>query len=189
MASSESRNCELTERLGSVMKQTGKLVIAAMLALGILGAVGSGWYYQRLQRRPLRLWGGEAASRILRAPRVELFELVPATAATKNAQSLSVAGVPLEILMRRSVGNAPGFSHVRHSLVHDRSFDWTPSTRPAADTWAYALQFDDAGHSSLLVFSPDCRHAMLVETGTRAYLEPLAPSLLSFFEEQLSNSD
>jgi hypothetical protein len=88
---------------------------------------------------------------------------------------------------RIDVSHAPGFLHLRHSLIGDNSFDWSvPEMSPRA-TWTYGLHFVDGDRTATLLISDDFHQAMLAETGARASIAPIASAIEELFNEQMKN--
>ncbi|HQU47211.1 MAG TPA: hypothetical protein PK867_30690, partial [Pirellulales bacterium] len=99
---------------------SGKYALLAVVALGLAGAVGGWWYRQSLQRRPLALWGHEAASLMVRAHSVELCRLEQVT---KVALSIAIKadGHAYQRVNCVDAARIRGFLHLRHSLLNDYS--------------------------------------------------------------------
>lgn len=113
----------------------GSLIVVAILLVGIVAATVA-LAYQRLQtRRCLDFYGPEAARRVAKAPRVELWQLAP-------------SGRPgrLVATSRLDVTAAKGIVHLRRGLVEDAGFRWAEAGQagrlPDA-AWDYALMFSD----------------------------------------------
>lgn len=113
----------------------GSLLVAAILLLGIVAA-SVAVAYQRIQTRHcLDFYGPEAARRVAKAPRVELWQLAP-------------AGRPGRLMAtsRHDVTTAQGIVHLRRGLVEDAGFRWAEPGlvgRLPAAAWDYALVFSD----------------------------------------------
>lgn len=166
----------------------GKLALVVVVLLGVSGAAGGWWYQQQQQRRPLQLWGNEAAQLFLRAPQVELWRLTPvARIASLRLDVVTAKGERFHATDRIDVSHAPGFLHLRHSLVGDNSFDWSAPEVSPRTTWTYALHFVDGDRSATLLISDDCHQAMLAETGARASIAPLAGAIEELFDEQMKD--
>ncbi|HEX7375477.1 MAG TPA: hypothetical protein VF278_00115 [Pirellulales bacterium] len=153
----------------------GKHALLAVLAIGVVGA-GAGWWYQHgLQRRPLALWGGNAARLILYAPEVAFCELEQSPGES-SSNSVVIAGEPYFEHGCQDVARRPGFIHLRNSLLHDYSFDWS-DTAAGARRWRSMLRFRQDDQTATLVFTDDFQYVMLVETGATACLRPIASGL------------
>lgn len=166
----------------------GKLALLVVVGLGVSGAAGGWWYQQKQQRRPLQVWGHEAARLFLQAPQVELWRLTPlAPMASLRVDLVTAEGEQLHATARANVSHARGFLHLRHSLVSDNSFDWSAPEHPDNATWRYALHFVDGDRTATLLISDDYRAAMLAETGARATIVPIASAIEQLFGEQMSD--
>lgn len=136
-------------------RQAGRLVVVAMVALGI-GAAVTGIAFQRSQtRRCLSFLGREAARRISESPHVELLRV----AATAQAGRLVVVD-------RRDISAARGLVHLRRGLVEDANYDWPRdggTQRLPASSWDWAIVFADSataatrGDATVLVFDLGAR--------------------------------
>lgn len=113
----------------------GSLLVVAILLLGLAAATVA-ISYQRMQtHRCLDFYGPEAARRVAKAPRVELWQLAP-------------TGRPRRLVAtsRLDVTEAKGIVHLRRGLVEDAGFRWgeTGSAERLPDeVWEYALVFSD----------------------------------------------
>jgi len=143
----------------------GKHAILAVFAVGLIGGVGSWWYYQALQRRVLELWGPEAAALMVHAPRAEALWLTP-TGAQGGPGEVDLGGTRFAVQGRADVSHAAGLIHLRHSLINDRSFDWSMPTVDCRPRWEYALRFTDGDRSATVLVAGNCRCAKLAG-GTR----------------------
>jgi hypothetical protein len=159
-----------------------KLMLLAMLAISLAGAGGGWWYQQSLQRRPIQLWGHEAATLMLRAPTVELWRLKPVINGEPASIRITAQGDAFEADKRIDVSRAPGFLHLRHSLLSDYSFDWSDSASGKRD-WRYALRFADKERTATVLFSGDFHYALLVETGAAASIQPIAAGVEKLFDD------
>jgi hypothetical protein len=161
----------------------GKLALLVVLGLGVVGAAGGWWYQQGLQRRPIRLWGHEAATLFISAPHVELWRLEPSEAGS-TPEVATTDGEAFRAVEKVDVSQARGFLHLRHSLLSDPSFDWS-SDNAGHKKWDYALRFIDGDRVATLLISDDFQHAMLAETRAEASIGPVADGVKKLFEEQL----
>lgn len=153
----------------------GKHALLAVLAIGVVGA-GAGWWYQHsLQRRPLALWGGNAARLMLYAPDVAFCELEQ-TPGEPSSDSIVIAGERYFEHDRQDAARRPGFIHLRNSLLHDYGFDWSDAAT-GARRWRSMLRFRQDDQTATLVFSDDFQYVMLVETGATACLRPIASGM------------
>ncbi|HET6883281.1 MAG TPA: hypothetical protein VFI31_24135 [Pirellulales bacterium] len=152
----------------------GKYVLFAIVLLGVAGGGGGWWYHQHLQRRPLILWGAEAANLILRAPDVELCRLQKKAPAGGASINLLVAnGETYEATDCKDATRMRGFLHLRHSLLNDYSFDWS-DPESAQREWRYVLRFRDGPKTATILVSDDFGYVQLAETGAKACIQPIA---------------
>lgn len=160
----------------------GKYVIAALIALGVVGA-GGGWFYHRhVQRRAVALWEGEAAGLIVAAPKVELLRLEPQGAAERSGDdTIDWRGRHWRIVSQTDAAQAPGMPHLRHRLVHDASFDWSIAPDDRVVDWQYALRFSSDDRQATVLFDLEQRCAALAETGALASIAPIGPGLTEMF--------
>jgi len=169
----------------------GKWVILVVVGLAVMASVVSWIYYARLQRRPLELWGPRAAELMLRAPVARAYRLVPAKAEPSGevGRRFEFGGVPYTAIAERSVSQAPGFSHIRQGLVHDRSFAWddVPCDEPAH--WEYAVEFEDRGATAVVAFDFHCGRAMLAGSERSESIRPVAAAVEGFLREQFPAAD
>lgn len=171
--------------------RAGQRLVAGMFALGFLGAAVSWWYYQQLQRRPLELWGTDSAALMMRAPRATALKLAPAgdeppDNGPSTGESLAFDGQRWTISERRDVSQARGFSHIRHSLVHGRSFAWDDPPDDRHPQWTYGLEFTEGDRTATLLFDFDLGQAILLERGARVSIQPIVAGLDPFFREQFA---
>lgn len=175
----------------------GRYAIIAIAAVAIGGAAFN-WYYQRqLHRRSLKLWGTQIAQLIVRAPHVEALRLVRSDdadgeLAAAPADTITVGGRVWRVVERRQIDSpddAPGSSHVRRSLVNDRSFDWQAPPDDCRPDWQYALRFRDEAQTQTIVLDLRCRRLALVGSQVGASIRPLVPPLAEFFDEQFPSAD
>ena len=161
----------------------GKYVLIAVLALGIAGSGAGWWYHRSLQRRPLKLWGREAATLFLQAAQVELLRLGPIHPLASSSPDLVTSqGDAFRVLQRVNVSGARGLLHLRHALLSDYSFDWTESTEGGRN-WPFALHFRDGTTTATLLISDDFHYAMLAERGTVASIRPMSDGVEVLFTE------
>lgn len=166
----------------------GKYVLLVVLAVGLAGSGGGWWYHQSLQRRPLQLWRGEAAGLFLQAPRVELWQVEKVNPPASPPHQLTTAnGDAYRVLKRTNVSRAPGFLHLRHSLLNHYSFNWSDAADGERD-WRYALRFVDGVRAATLLVSADFQYAMLAESGAAASIRPIAGGVELLLNEQLNDN-
>ncbi|HWB10867.1 MAG TPA: hypothetical protein VG826_16675 [Pirellulales bacterium] len=170
--------------MSSPTRIDGKLALVLVLALGVAGAAGGWWYQKGLQRRPIRLWGHEAASLLINAPHAELWRLEPQSDATSKPDFMAADGEAFRVVENVDVSQARGFLHLRHSLLSDHSFDWSADSSRRKN-WRYALRFVDGDRLATLLVSDDFQGTMLGETSAHASIVPIAAGVKKLFEEQL----
>lgn len=163
----------------------GKYAIIAVLVIGLAGAAGGWLYRSQLQRRAIMLFGTEAAELFQQAPQVELLKLRAFDeAGASNAEPpFSAAGTKFAIAARRDISHAPGLIHLRHSLISDKSFEWSAPLDDCRPHWPYALRFADGRRSATLLLDLDCRQALLVESAARVSIKPMAQGLAAFIDK------
>ena len=167
----------------------GKLALLLVAALGVAGAAGGWWYQQSLQRRPIRLWGREAAVLFVNAPQAELWRLeAQPNTPSGTVDFVAADGQAFRVLEKVNVSQARGFLHLRHSLLSDHSFEWSPDAPSGRRDWRYALRFTDGDRGATLLVSDDFQHAMLAETSAEASTRPIGTGLKELFAEQLGGS-
>lgn len=152
----------------------GKYVLLAVLALGVIGAGGGWWYRKSLQRRPLELWGGEAAGLFIQARDVEICRLRAVVNDDDNI--IRAEGKAYRAVDCVDADLLRGFVHLRHSLLNDHSFDWADVSDRGSD-WLYIMRFRDGGKTATLLISADCRYALLAENGAKASVKPIASGI------------
>jgi hypothetical protein len=173
----------------------GKHAILVVFAVGLIGGLGSWWYYQRLQRRVLELWGPEAAALMVHAPRAEALWLTAAgTSSQRGSDDVDLGGTRFAVRQRADVSRAPGFIHLRHSLINDGSFDWEAPAGDCQPEWDYALRFVDGQQSATVLVAINCRRAKLagatrevslaIPAAARRDDRDKAPALQRFLEDQ-----
>lgn len=177
---------------------SGKYAIIAIAVLAISLASAGIWYRYRLQQRPLEYWGTGTAQLLLTAPEVEALLLTPLE------PSLPEPGVELPetftaddrswvVVARRNISRAPGFSHVRRSLMIEGSYDWDAPQPSEPLDWRYALIFRGAapfGEETVVLLTAEgdrlaeCSPLTLTRPGHTANVRPVAKALRTFLEEQ-----
>jgi hypothetical protein len=169
----------------------GKWIILAVISLGVAASIGSWVYYARLQQRPIALWGPRAAELMLRASSARAYRLEPATAEQGGAaeRHFTINGAPYVVAAERLVSQAPGFSHIRQGLVHDRSFAWGEGPCDERAQWEYALDFEDRGDAAIVVFDFRCARAALLGGEHSASIRPVAAAVEGFLREQFPDAD
>lgn len=164
---------------------SGKHVILAVFCVGLAGAIGGWMYHCHLQQRTLTLWGPETAELILRAPRVELWRLVPVDETVESDQTVEASGVSRRVVERSDATRLPGMTHLRHGLVNDGSFDWSGTDDACHPAWTHGLRFEDGSRATTLVFDFDCGLVACVETGARGSIKPIAAGTRQVLVEEV----
>lgn len=168
----------------------GKWVILSVLGFSIVAAMASWFYYARLQERPLALWGVRPAEMMLRAPAARAFRIVPAVdavpieGAESPALEFSVAGQRYRAVAERDISQANGFSHIRNSLIHDRSFVWDEAPCEAPPQWTHVVQFVDGEDQVAILLAFNCPRAALAGTDRTVSIRPVAAEIEDFLHEQ-----
>ncbi|MBX3414109.1 MAG: hypothetical protein KF708_15585 [Pirellulales bacterium] len=176
---------------------SGKYAIVTITVLAV-GLASAALYYQYyLQQRPLEFWGTEIAQQLLSAPQVELLLLEPVGATpVADGETYKSAGRTWRVREQRDVSQAPGFTHVRRSLILTGSFDWDAPRPEEPIDWRYALVYRSAdpwSPQTVVLFSAACdvielSEPLLPEKGDNrsASVLPVADGLRAFLEEQVS---
>ncbi len=174
---------------------SGRLAALAIIALALASAVGAGWYYYRLQRRPLRHWGPVNAQLIVRAPRVWVARLTPAgfVNATPQVGSpaqevLTIDGRKYAVAGWKEISQARGLANIRHVFINDHAYDWTRAAEQATPIWHYALRFEGSAQRCILVMDAQADAVQLLGSGRTVSMAPAAAGLRAFIEEQWAGS-
>lgn len=157
-----------------------------MLALAGAGVLTARTYHARVQRRPLELWGSGAALLLLNARSVEVLALArggPDEAV--EAERLIVDGRLWFVTGRKDVSSAPGLSHVRQSLLNDRSYNWQAVQPHEPPAWDCALVFAEAAQQVTLLLDFDGGRARLLPGGAEASLAPAMPAIARYLGEHV----
>jgi hypothetical protein len=168
----------------------GKWVILGVVGLSVLAASASWFYYARLQERPLALWGVRSAEMMLRAPMAKAFRIVPMAErppikdTAQPALEFSVAGERYVAVAEHEISQAHGFSHIRNSLIHDRSFVWDEAPCESAPRWEYVIQFVDGDERTAVVLAFNCPRAAPADTDRIVSIRPVAAEIEDFLQEQ-----
>lgn len=162
-------------------EKSGKLLMFAVILLGVIAAVTSWWFRYAATHRAAAFWGRQAAELIRDAPHVTLRTNNPAVEGTNPAD------------LPRDISSAPGLSHLRAELIQDHSYDWT-ADGPANLDWSSSLVFEVAEGAeprAVVLFSRDFRWAANGSAGDPAanavaIVPFFAKGLQTFFDEQAS---
>lgn len=166
---------------------SGKWLILGFFAVALVMASSAWAFYFRQQRRPLELWGAEAATLIVQAPQVEAWRLsadVESGIPEGDRHSIAVESSRLRIVERRDIASARGLLHFRKGLLNDRCFDWNAKTPAPPDAWRYGLRFNGGGSQATLLFAPDSQRVRLWERGAEVSIAPISAGLATFLQEQ-----
>jgi len=140
---------------------SGKLLIVAMVAAGILAACASWWFRFSATHQAAQFWGNDAATLIRDADEVEVLSLK--LAVDPNTEGVvAVAGAAWQITGSQDVSHAPGLTHLRHALLEDRSFRWPVRDVPAGKEWSHGLRFRSGPNTPLTILF-DSDFAMLTK--------------------------
>lgn len=170
---------------------SGKLATLLILALALASAVGAGWYYYRLQHRPLLHWGPSNAQLIVRAPRVWMARLTPVTpvrtarrASLPAKEVLTIDGRQYAVTGWKEISRARGLANIRHMFINDHAYDWTRPPVRATTNWRYVLRFEGGAQRCTLVMDAQADAVQLLESGRIVSMAPAAAGLRAFLEEQ-----
>lgn len=143
--------------------------VAVVLLVAMTAASGSVWFRLRANRRPVEFLGHDQAQRLLIAPQARLIrsEVGESDAAT--------ASWPL--------ASAPGFSHVRRSLLSDRSYVWNAPVDAAGATWIWSITVGDASGSLSLDFDLERGLMRVGDDGRVVSIAPATAALEKFFSD------
>jgi hypothetical protein len=176
---------------------SGRYAIIAIAVLAIGGATFNWWYQRDLRRRSLDMWGAPLARLIVQAPEVEAMLLAPAgsgaapQADAEDGNTITIDGDQWIVIDRARIDTpeqAPGSTHVRRSLVNDRSFVWDQPVEDCRPDWRYALFFRDGDQEETILIALDCPRVALLGSNIRATITPVVPPLKEFFDEQFPGS-
>jgi hypothetical protein len=170
----------------------GQLTIIGIFGLSLLAVLGSlAWRYHET-RHVLDFWGAEAATLIAQAERVaaDRLEAVPeAVTGPGDSVVMLIDGQMYAIRQTKDVSDAPGFTHARHALTLNRSFEWEGETTCAAK-WTYALRFEQGEKSAVVLIDPHCRFVRLLDGDKLAVLNPtVADGLAIILNEQFASRE
>ncbi len=147
------------------------VTVATVLLAAAAAAGGSVWFRMASSRRPIEFLGRAEAKRLLLAPQVTLYRCSGSSGATS----------PVSPDAGLSVGSAQGFTHVRRSLIQDRSYDWDAAVDAAAATWNWRLVFTDDTGKLTLDFDGQRGMMRLVERDRVVSIGPSMPALETLF--------
>ena len=170
---------------------SGKLLILAMLLVGLLAAGTSWWFRYSATHRAAKFWGPQAARLIRESPKVELLQLELGGGGHSVSGTLRLADEASNVLAARDVSTARGMTHLRTALLENRSFDSFRKPADQAPKWRWALRFHDHSSATIL-FNEDCTATTAYPSeasrnhpsdGVIASCEPIAAGLREVFAE------
>jgi hypothetical protein len=157
------------------MRNSGKLLIAAMLLAGLAAAGASWWFRYAATHQAAQFWGPEAVQLIRDAPHVELLSLqqgiksesVRSSTNLFSASEITIGHNPSKITAKHDISAAPGLTHLRNALLEDRSFNWGAMESTGSEEWTTALTFrnPEAAESLVILFVDDFERALKVGPG------------------------
>jgi hypothetical protein len=183
------------------MWNRGKLVIVAMLGVGLCAAAFAAWYQYRGQHRAHDHWGTTSAVLIAEAPQVTVLSLgesgpqEESTFQDQTADSEAAAPRRLEfgerswqVLSTKDGRAAPGIKNIRRALVLDTTFDWNALPLDEEPEWQYAIGFTDNRNWATVLFDFETGRVALTGAKKTARLDPAAnKELQEFFTEQFAD--
>jgi hypothetical protein len=188
------------------MKNSGKLVIVAIVVVALGAAAFAAWYQYRGQKNALDFWGTTSAVLIAEAPQISIFELgeagpaeqdqdEPETTVEEEAESahptsLEYGDRAWKVRTVKPGHEAPGIKNIRRALVQDTTFDWTETTSDEVEPeWQYAIAFTDNRNWATVLFDFETGRVALTGGKKSAPLDPAAnKDLREFFAEQFADS-
>jgi hypothetical protein len=167
---------------GAFSVRRGTLVVCAMILLGLaLAGLSLGVRY-RSGDRALEFWTTPVALQISQAPQAELWKLSREQPADELRPPFMHDGQTWQVSAAWDLPNATGFSHARHALLEDASFEFSPEPE-SEPHWQYAVRLSGQGEPTILLFDLDgARVATSRRAGTLS-MAPLAPKLRIFFND------
>jgi len=165
---------------------SGKWIIAVIFVLAALATAGAIWFHYQQNDRAIRHWGGEAATLIVRAKKIEMFRL--AEGETSSGEVLRIGTQQYAISDTADATKARGMIHLRQVLVRNESFDWDTDLSDCDPDWNYGLRFSDGEDSLTLAYSLDCPRVTRPGTGTQLVLRPVAEHLLRAIASEFSEA-
>ncbi len=177
------------------MPNRGKLVICAIVALGLAAAAFSVWFHYQGAHRSGDFWGTATAQLIVEAPEVRALRLdaAPQPQFDEEGMQLDPPDEPAvefrngfwTVLSDHDASKARGLVNVRRALVQDASFDWRG--RPNDPNWLYGLEFNDGRLWATVLFDFDSCQVALSGARKTAMLDPAASDAWrKFFDEQFA---
>ena len=167
----------------------GKKVIVGIVGLALLAAAFSlAWRY-RQTRTALEFWGPEAADLIARSSQVEAWSLerIRCDQAETPEGVVQAGDECYRILRSVDITDTPGFSHARHALTVNSSFNWNLDAVDCKPTWSHALAFSDGAQKAIVMLSFDCELTRLPDKDRIVGIKAIAGGLELVLDEQLGS--
>ncbi|MGD9720441.1 MAG: hypothetical protein AB7O59_06585 [Pirellulales bacterium] len=178
------------------MWNPGKLVIVAILAVGLIAAGFSLWYHRQGGKHALEYWGTQGALLIARAPEIEVLKLRAADAPPAEGEDpqaierLGVGGKFYVVTAKTDASHARGVSNIRRAMVVDGAYQWDQAPPSEPPVWQYGLEFHENDQQILVLFDFDGGR---VGSTASTQTVPLVPEAVrdwrSFFEEQFAGPE
>ena len=134
------------------MGPSGSKLVVTLGCLAFALGLASWWYRFESAHRATQFWGSEAASLIVEPGSVEAIGLQAQNGRTGGEWIPQLEGYL--IVSRTDLSDARGMVHLRHALVTDTNYLWNETAMPTV-LWRWALQFQEADDSVLVLFSTD----------------------------------
>jgi hypothetical protein len=128
--------------------QSGSKVVLGIFGLAIVAATLSWWYRFETAHESTKFWGPHFALLIVEPSDVTAFTL-----ARSDECSFPILDDNYVRADTKGLTDAPGMTHLRTSIAHDRNYLWEKPVQ--ADEWTYGLQFEADGRSATVLFNED----------------------------------
>ena len=188
----------------AIVWNPGKLVIVALVAIGLAAALFSQWYHRQSGRRALEFWGTETAVLIAQAPEIEVFELqaadVPPSAHDQRVtperqadsrpiQRLGIGGRSYRVVRAKDASHARGVSNIRRAMVLDATYQWDAAAAAEKPAFQYAIEFRDGDRGAIVFFDFDRGQVGSTGSTTTVALDPsVVADWRSFCQEQFDEA-
>jgi hypothetical protein len=149
----------------------GKLAVIAMLALATLAASFAWWWNWQRTQKCLAYYGGEGASLIRTAPRVEAL-LLSSSFDGPSVEAIEVGPNALAVVGRQDLSEAKGLIHARTALLDDNSYRWAVAPGECSPVILYAVRFSRGSQHATLAFDFACGQVWFVEGTGSALMSP-----------------
>jgi hypothetical protein len=182
-----------------VSNASGKIVIIAILTVGIAAAAASWAFRYEATHRAVEFWGPTTAQMVRDAPDVSIvqqpFTNLTVDRAKSDVEKAQANSAAIDI------SQAHGLVHLRNALLEDRSFEWpTPGGLDNAgidsdpNYWLLTFHDPSTNQSELISFNNNCTLAFrwTRNADKETYriepisTKPIAPGLVEFFSEASS---